>query len=95
MVTTNKFGNVENVVIAEFGNGTIAIVNGTNKTHKSLLIREKEFVPIGEKREFKASSDEFEPQIALVFKNKESFDVFFEFVQNIKNEFQDEEFQKF
>ena len=82
-----KYGNVENVTVAEFGKGTISIVNAKNDNYKMLLIKEKEFSPIGEKGEFKSNSDEFEPQIVIAFKNRESFDVFKEYVNNIEADF--------
>ncbi len=89
-IKKSNFGNVENVTIVEFGKGTLSVVNGTNDGYKSLLIKEKEFTPIGEKGEFKANSDEFEPQIAIVFHNRESFEVFKEYVNYIDDEFSSE-----
>jgi len=86
-IKVQNFGNVENVTVIEFGHGTLSVVNGTNDGYKSLLIREKEFSPIGEKGEFKADSDEFEPQIAIIFHNQESFEIFKEYVNNIDIEF--------
>lgn len=83
-----KYGNVENVTVAVFGNGTISIVNAKNDAYRMLLIKEKEFSPIGEKGEFKSNSDEFEPQLVIAFKNRESFDVFKSFVNNIENDFE-------
>jgi hypothetical protein len=49
-------------------------------------IKEKSF-PIGEVGEFKSTTDDFEPQIVLAFKNRESFDVFKEFINNIETDF--------
>jgi len=86
-IKVKNFGNVKNVTVVEFGHGTLAVVNGTNEGYKSLLIKEKQFNPIGEKGEFKTNSDEFEPQIAIVFHNVESFEVFKEYVNNIDLEF--------
>lgn len=86
-IKQSNYGNIENVTIVEFGKGTLSIVNGCNDAYKSLLIKEKEFNPIGEKGDFKTKSDEFEPQIAIVFHNRESFNVFKEYVNNIDNEF--------
>jgi hypothetical protein len=82
-----KYGNFENVTVVEFGKGTIALVNASNENYKTLLIKEKEFSPIGEKGEFKSTSNEFEPQIVLAFRNRESFDVFKEFIDNIETDF--------
>jgi len=82
-----KYGNVENVTVVTFGQGTISLVNAQNDNYKLLLIKEKEFSPIGEICEFKSNTDEFEQQIVLAFKNRESFDVFKEFVNNIEKDF--------
>ena len=82
-----KYGNVENVTVVEFGKGTVSLVNTQNENYKLLLIKEKEFSPIGEIGEFKSTTDEFEPQIVLAFKNRESFDVFKEFINNIETDF--------
>jgi len=90
-IKKGKYGNIEDVTIVEFGFGTISIVNGKADKHKSLFIKQKEFSPIGEKGEFKSNSDEFEPQIAIVFHNKESFDVFKEYVDNIERQFTEEQ----
>lgn len=85
-----KYGNVENVTVVEFGKGTLSIVNASNEDYKSLLIKEREFAPIGTKGKFKVDSDEFKPQIAIVFHNRESFEIFKEYVNNIYNEFSNE-----
>jgi len=89
MITKQNYGNVENVTIIEFGNGTLSVCNGTNE-NKVLFIKEKEFTPIGEKGEFIPTSDEFKPDVAIVFKNKESFDVFYEYVERIREQFEKE-----
>ena len=90
MVIKNlKFGEVEDVIGVVFGNGTLSIVNGGHEDgSKSLLIKSKEFSPIGEVCGSEKSSDEFKPEIAIKFLNKESFYVFYEFVLNIKNDFE-------
>lgn len=86
-IIKGKYGNVEDVIIIEFGKGTLSVCNGTNEKYKSLLIREKEFAPIGQKGELNKTSDEFKPEVAIVFHNKESFDVFKEYVNNINIEY--------
>ena len=83
------YGNVKNVTVVEFGKGTLSIVDGANNEgFLSLLIKTKDFSPIGEVSGSEKNSDEFSPEIAIVFNNKESFDVFYEFVENIKRKFQ-------
>lgn len=83
-----KYGNVENVVVAEFGKGTLSIANGANKDgYLSLLLKSNKKTPIGDVTGSESSSNEFKPEIALVFYNKESFDVFYKYVLNIKEDF--------
>lgn len=50
-------------------------------------MKTKEHSPIGAVSGFEQNSDEFKPEVALVFRSKQSFDVFYEFVQNIKKNF--------
>jgi hypothetical protein len=61
------------------------LVNTQNDVYKFTYKRKKSF-PIGEVGEFK-STDDFEPQIVLALKNRESFDVFKEFINNIETDF--------
>jgi hypothetical protein len=79
-----KYGNAENVTVVEFGNGTLAIVDAEGDSHLSLLIKTKQFSPVGAISGSEKNSDEFNPEIAIVFNNKEGFNVFSEFVENIK-----------
>lgn len=82
------YGNIENVTVAEFGKGTLSITDGENDGYLSLLIKSKDFSPIGEVSGNEQSSDLFKPELAIVFRNKESFDVFAEYVENIRKKFQ-------
>ncbi len=84
---STKYGNVENVTVAEFGNGTISITNGGNDNHLSLVMKTIEKNQIGTVIGGEISSDEFKPELAIVFTNKESFQVFYEFVQNVAKDF--------
>ena len=88
ILKNTNYGNVENVTVAEFGKGTLSVVDGCNDGYLSLLIKSKEFSPIGEISGTEKTSDEFKPELAIVFYNKESFDVFYEFVENIRKKFQ-------
>lgn len=85
------FGNVDNVTVASFGFGTVRVVNSTGKNHKAILLgsnkEPKEIGSIGDKH---ITSDEFNPEIAIVFHNEESFSVFEEFIQNIREEYNSE-----
>ena len=86
-----NYGNINGVTVVEFGKGTLSVTNGINpKGHKSLLIKQSEFSPIGEKGDFHETSDDFKPEIVIVFHNIESFEVFKEYVNNIDAEFSSE-----
>lgn len=82
---STKYGNVENVTVAHFGNGTISICNSTNGIFMKSVNKSK----IGEIAGTEGLLDEFKPEIAIFFTNKESFDVFYEYVQNVKATFDD------
>lgn len=82
------YGNVPNVTVVEFGEGTVSIANGKNQDHVSLVMKTIEKHEIGEVLGKDTSSDEFEPEVVICFTNKESFDVFYEYVQNIKKYFE-------
>lgn len=85
-----KLGNIENVTVAVFGEGTLKVTSGTsaNKDYRSLLIgTNPEPVTIGEVLKTYTTTDEFEPKISLVFKNEESFSVFEHYVKIIRSQF--------
>ena len=84
---STKYGNVENVTVAEFGNGTISITNGGTAHHLSLVMKTIDKHQIGEVIGGEISSDDFKPELAIVFTNKESFQVFYEYVQNVARDF--------
>lgn len=84
-----SYGKVKKVTIAEFGKGTISIVDGANEDGRlSLLMKTKDYSPIGDISGSEKNSDEFKPQLVITFHNKESFDVFYEYVENIKRKFE-------
>ena len=92
MIRKNQdYGSVENVTIAEFGLGTIGIVGGVNAQNGdvSILMKTDKKADIGSDREVCSNSDEFKPELALVFRNKASFDVFFGIVQRAKTFFEE------
>ena len=82
-----KYGNIENVIVAEFGKGSLSVTSGDNEDHLSLLIKTVSPGPIGAVGEPTNNSDDFRPELALVFTNKESFDVFYDYVKIIKKDF--------
>ena len=91
-IIKTDLSKTNNVTIVEFGKGTLLVTNGTNKIggYKSILIKKKEYSQIGEVNPLTKNSDEFNPEISIVFRNKESFDVFKEYVNNIELEFNQE-----
>jgi len=93
MITKKNYGNIENVTIAQFGYGTMRVVNATaaDGSYKAILLGDQEQPrKIGEVGEFCNDSDEFNPKMALSFANKESFDVFCIYIDNLKKEFEEE-----
>lgn len=90
MIRKIKYANIDNVTVVEFGLGTVSIVDAEGEDYQSLLIKTNDFTPIGEITGSEKNSDEFKPELALVFHSKESFDVFFSYVENIKQRFEDE-----
>ena len=87
------WSEVENMTIAEFGNGTILIGSSEDAATKNklLIMKQSEPRPIGEdcNEEYK-STDEFKPDLVVVFKNKAGFDVFFNHCLNLKEIFDSE-----
>lgn len=93
MIRKIKYGNIENVIVVEFGHGTTRVVNSSNKDdgHKAILLgSNSEPKNIGEVGEKFPTSDEFNPEVSIVFWSEESFLVFEEFVKNIRKEYDEE-----
>lgn len=93
MIFKNRtFGKIENATIAIFGNGTISIVDGYNKelAYRSIMMKTIPKKEIGEVVGSEKNSDEFIPELVIIFENKESFDVFYDYVLNIKVGFENE-----
>lgn len=88
MIKKMKYGNIENVNVVNFGFGTISINSGIGETHKSILMKTNDKMPIGNTGIKYESSDDFNPEIVIAFHNKESFDVFFDIVMEVKNSFE-------
>jgi hypothetical protein len=81
------YGNTEDVTVAHFGEGTISITNGGNESHKCIAMKSINKHKIGECIGGEISSDEFKPELVIAFTNKESFDIFYEYVEEIKKQF--------
>lgn len=85
-----KYGEVKNVDIVEFGNGTIQIGSGGVKGHhQALYMKEDTKHPIGAIHG-DSSVSEMKPELIIVFNNRESFLVFYEHVESIRKEFETE-----
>lgn len=90
-ITKQSFGKVQDVVIAQFGKGTIEVVFAEKKEFKCLLLKSRaEPAEIGELMQKYKTSDDFKPEIAIVFHNRESFEVFKEMVDRIDEEYEEE-----
>jgi len=94
MITVENYGDVENVTIAQFGNGTMRVTSGKAKdnSHKGIFMGDSDVKhEIGEHLPYAPTTNEFKPKIAILFDNKESFDVFFDYVMVVKEEFEKED----
>jgi hypothetical protein len=83
-----KYGAVHNVTIADFnGKGDILVVDGVQADGGTcVMFRTDEPHTIGEEAPELAgkSSDDFKPEIIMLFKHKESVDIVIEFLQKAK-----------
>lgn len=84
-----RFGNIKNVTVVEFGKGTLSVVDGKSSSvsNRGILIKEQEYCPIGEVRGTSNTSDDFQPQVVLLFNNIQSVAVLKEYVDNVYNGF--------
>ncbi|MEI7488383.1 MAG: hypothetical protein WCJ72_13440 [Chryseobacterium sp.] len=87
MIIKGKLQNTNNVTILEFGDGSILIQGGLIPKTGTKLIMFKNKAPgaIGLSKSELTNSDEFEPEIALSFKNMESFDAVYDYMTLMKN----------
>lgn len=71
-----KFGKHE-VTLLEFGNGTIHVQSAMHKEgFSSVLFKTADPTPIGTEHETKGmTSDEYNPEVVMVFRDKDSIDV--------------------
>jgi hypothetical protein len=83
-----NYANVPNVTVAEFGNGTISICSSKGEGYEGILMKSHEQKTIGETGIKYKDSNEFKPELSIVFRNRESFDVFYNAVLEVKNEFE-------
>lgn len=90
-----EYNDTPGVTVAEFGDGTVNFVtckaSTLNKEGKSeyrgLLLRYCQPREIGASEK---TNGDFSPEIALIFNNKESFDVFKEEIDIIAEDFKSE-----
>ena len=84
-----NYENIENVTVAEFGLGSISVCSSKGDGYFGLLMKSCDPNPIGEYGVKCDTSDEFKPDLSIVFRNKESFKVFYEMVQQVKGYFEE------
>ena len=65
-----KYGNIEDVVIASFGSGTISLNSAEGSDHNSILLKTHEAMPIGDTGIKYKDSDDFKPELVIAFDNK-------------------------
>lgn len=94
MITKENYGNIENVTICQFGNGTMRICSASAKdgSYEGILMGDiDEPQEIGGIMPKVNNSDEFAPKVVITFENKVSFDVFCIYVDNIKKRFEEKQ----
>ena len=85
MIYKGKISTTNNVQIIEFGDGSTEMQAGYNPETKYILFKT---CPPGDIKISAATvnnSDDFEPEVAFVFKNRESFELVFNYMTVIKN----------
>lgn len=84
-----KYGNIEDVTVVEFGNGTLNLVDREHieEGSRSILIKQQDIKEIGLVGPKVDIGDDFKPDLVLFFKNREGFEVFKEYVDNVYNGF--------
>lgn len=87
-----KYFKVEDVTVVKYGYGTIKMTPAENTDNgiKSLLLKSHEARPIGsvEKNTAK-NSDEWEPEVVISFKNKESLHALIDSLKEVEELFND------
>ena len=84
---SEQYGAVKEVAIAEFGKGTLSIVSSKGDGYEGILIKNSPKNEIGATGVKSNNSDEYKPELAIVFHNVEGFNVFLEAVMQVKEEF--------
>jgi len=91
MVNRNFIIEGSPLTVAEFGNGTIAIVNAKNDEGEMFLLMKTipktpiDSVVCPNERTLK----DFKPELLIVFKNEDSFSVLIESINKIKYDFRE------
>lgn len=96
MIIKGKIQNTSNVTILEFGDGSISIQGGIipDTETKLIMFKNQESGTIGLSKSKMTTADEFEPEVALSFKNKESFDAVYDYMTYMKTIYIQEEINK-
>jgi hypothetical protein len=84
---SENYAAVENVAIAEFGKGTLSIVSSKGDGYEGILIKNSPKNEIGAIGVKSNDSNDYRPELAIVFHNVEGFNVFLEAVMQVKEEF--------
>lgn len=89
MIHKRKIAGINNVTTLEFGDGSIEIQGGHIPNSDTKLIMFKNCIPgtIGLSKSDLKSLTQFEPEIVMAFQNKESFDVLYDYMTYMKNEY--------
>lgn len=87
MIYKDTFGKTNNVEIIEFGDGSTLLqaghIPGTDT--KFVLFKNCHPGEIGMSAADVNNSDDFEPEAAIIFKNRKSFEIVFDYMTIVKN----------
>lgn len=97
-IEIGSIGDVTGVMMCVFGDGNLRVINGSNREegNKTIMMRnateeEKELGLLSKSYE---NSTDFRPEVAIVFRSRESFNLFCGIVNMIDNEYILEEIEK-
>lgn len=84
-----SIGEAKNVIVAEFGNGTLNLQPSQGVDYNALLIKSQEPHKIGESSSayLGKKAEEYNPEMALIFRNPESIQVLIDQLEVVKKSF--------
>ena len=87
MIRKTNFGKLENILVLEFGKGTIQVQPASGEGYECLMFKSDDENPIGTEHQTKGkNSDWFKPEVVMTFTNLESLQVVMNALETVKNE---------